>query len=130
MTPLTRWMLLTVIACTGCSNLQKTEPSAAPSFVIILADDLGWADVSCQGSPWKTPAIDALAADGIRFTRAASNGPNCAPSRACLVTGTDVTRHGIFTVRPAARGKKENRRLEPPRTEHKLKAEADRKSVV
>ena len=124
MTPLARWMLLTVIACTGCSNLQKTDPSAAPSFVIILADDLGWADVSYQGSPWKTPAIDALAADGIRFTRAASNGPNCAPSRACLVTGTDVTRHGIFTVRPAARGKKENRRLEPPRTEHKLKAEA------
>ncbi|MDE0960930.1 MAG: sulfatase [Planctomycetota bacterium] len=117
-------MLLPAIAWLGCSNLQKGAPKTAPSFVIILADDLGWADVSCQGSVWKTPAIDALAADGIRFTRAASNGPNCAPSRACLVTGTDVTRHGIFTVRPAARGKKKNRRLEPPRTEHKLKPEA------
>jgi len=108
----------------GCSHLQRSDPEPLPSFVIILADDLGWADVSCQGSIWNTPAIDALAADGIRFTRAASNGPNCAPSRACLVTGTDVTRHGIFTVRPSARGKKENRRLEPPRTRHKLEPEA------
>ena len=114
---------LTLFFIYGCALASAREDSP-PSYVIILADDLGWADVSCQGSLWQTPSIDALAADGIRFTRAASNGPNCAPSRACLLTGTDVAEHGIFTVRPSARGKAENRKLTPPRTEHALTPEA------
>ncbi|MGE4632973.1 MAG: sulfatase [Planctomycetota bacterium] len=114
---------LTLLFICGCALASAREDSP-PSYVIILADDLGWADVSCQGSLWQTPSIDALAADGIRFTRAASNGPNCAPSRACLLTGTDVAEHGIFTVRPSARGKAENRKLTPPRTEHALTPEA------
>ena len=119
-----RWLIsCAVVFASGCvvATVRQETPS---SFVIILADDLGWADVSCQGSVWKTPSIDALAASGIRFTRAASNGPNCAPSRACLITGTDVTEHGIFTVRPSARGKAENRKLVPPRTKHALTPEA------
>lgn len=119
-----RWLIsCAVVFASGCvvATVRQETPS---SFVIILADDLGWADVSCQGSVWKTPSIDALAASGIRFTRAASNGPNCAPSRACLITGTDVTEHGIFTVRPSARGKAENRKLVPPRTKYALTPEA------
>ncbi|MGE4619785.1 MAG: sulfatase [Planctomycetota bacterium] len=107
--------------CTQATVRQEVQP---PSYVIILADDLGWADVSCQGSPWQTPSIDALAADGVRFSRAASNGPNCAPSRACLVTGTDVAEHGIFTVHPSARGKAANRKLIPPKTKRVLASEA------
>ncbi len=113
-----------IILLAGCANLSTSEPMTPPSYVIILADDLGWADVSCQGSRWQTPGIDALAAAGIRFTRASSNGPNCAPSRACLFTGTDVAEHGIFTVRPAARGKAKNRKLVPPKTRRALAPEA------
>lgn len=119
-----RWLICCAALLFCGVVLASPHQEAPPSFVIILADDLGWADVSCQGSPWKTPAIDQLAADGLRFTRAASNGPNCAPSRACLMTGTDVAEHGIFTVKPSARGKAENRRLVPPATRRALVPEA------
>ena len=124
------WILLVhlwVIA--GCAQVpQEREPEdsefAETSIVVILADDLGWADISCQGSAWETPAIDQLAREGIRFTRAYSNGPNCAPSRACLITGTDVATHGVFTVPPSTRGKAENRKLNPPKSRRVLRDEA------
>ena len=104
----------------GCAQIPQKTESAPPSVILVLADDLGWADISCQGSAWATPAIDQLAAEGVRLTRAYSNGPNCAPSRACLMTGLDVAEHGVFTVAPAARGKKENRKLVPPKTRRTL----------
>ncbi len=117
-------IVCTLLFCGCCTQATVRQEVQPPSYVIILADDLGWADVSCQGSPWQTPSIDALAADGVRFSRAASNGPNCAPSRACLVTGTDVAEHGIFTVHPSARGKAANRKLIPPKTKRALASEA------
>ncbi|MAJ28311.1 hypothetical protein CBD41_02630 [bacterium TMED181] len=104
----------------GCASLPRQVTEAPPSVILVLADDLGWADISCQGSAWQTPAIDRLAAEGVRLTRAYSNGPNCAPSRACLMTGLDVAAHGVFTVAPAARGKAQNRQLVPPKTRRTL----------
>ena len=115
--------LLGLISCLilgGCAQIPQKSESSPLSVILVLADDLGWADISCQGSAWATPAIDQLAAEGVRLTRAYSNGPNCAPSRACLMTGLDVAEHGVFTVAPAARGKKENRKLVPPKTRRTL----------
>ena len=59
-----------------------------PNFVFILADDLGYSDLGCYGARVQaTPALDRLAADGLRFTDGYSNSPVCSPTRFALVTG-------------------------------------------
>src|SRR5262245_36968585 len=59
-----------------------------PNFLFILADDLGYADVSCYGRrDFTTPNIDRLAADGLRFTQAYANSAVCTASRVALMTG-------------------------------------------
>ena len=84
------------------------------NIILIYADDLGWRDLGVMGSDYyETPAIDRLAGQGMRFTRAYSNGPNCAPSRASLLSGQYSPRHGIYTVGSAARGESRDRRLIP-----------------
>ena len=70
-----------------------------PNFVIILADDLGWRDVGFAGNrDVDTPCLDALAKRGTVFTKACASAPNCAPTRACLLTGQYPPRHGVYTV--------------------------------
>lgn len=60
----------------------------APNIILILADDLGYGDVGCYGCPdIRTPAIDRLAREGVRFTSFYSNGPECTPTRTALMTG-------------------------------------------
>ena len=67
-----------------------------PNFVIILADDLGYADLGCYGNQVnRTPAIDRLAREGLRFTDFHSNGANCSPTRAALLTRRYQQRMGI-----------------------------------
>ncbi len=59
-----------------------------PNIVFIMADDLGWADLSCYGrEDYETPAIDALAAQGMRFTHAYANSAVCTATRVALMTG-------------------------------------------
>ncbi len=88
--------------------------SAPPNIVLILADDLGWTDLGCQGSGYYlTPALDALAEGGMRFTDAYAAAPNCAPTRAALLSGLAAPRTGVYTVGNPARGKEEFRRLVP-----------------
>jgi arylsulfatase A-like enzyme len=66
-----------------------------PNVIIILADDLGYGDTGVYGSPIvKTPNIDALAGDGVRFTDGYVTHPVCAPSRAAIMTGRYQTRFG------------------------------------
>jgi len=66
-----------------------------PNIVLILADDLGSADLSCYGSKdLRTPAIDSLAADGLLFRQAYANAPECTPSRCALLTGRYQQRVG------------------------------------
>ncbi|MEZ6086489.1 MAG: sulfatase [Pirellulaceae bacterium] len=66
-----------------------------PNIVILLADDLGYGELGCQGNPEiPTPHIDSIADQGIRFTQAYVAGPNCSPSRASLMTGRIPTRFG------------------------------------
>jgi arylsulfatase A-like enzyme len=66
------------------------------NVVVILADDLGWADLGCYGSRYhRTPALDRLAAAGVRFTNAYAACPVCSPSRAALLTGQAPARLGL-----------------------------------
>lgn len=59
-----------------------------PNFIVVVADDLGWGDLSVYGHPWvKTPALDRMARQGTLFTSFYVNGPVCSPTRAALLTG-------------------------------------------
>lgn len=81
-----------------------------PNVILILADDLGYSDVSCyrseheslyeQPSTSQTPNIDKLAENGIRFTDFYSGAAVCSPSRAALLTGRNCTRVGIYNWIP------------------------------
>lgn len=88
-------LLLFLAALAACSGGGKPEP-ARPNVVLVLVDDLGWMDLGCQGSTfYETPRIDALAAEGTRFTQAYSNCPVCSPSRAALMSGQNPGRVGF-----------------------------------
>src|SRR5947209_627281 len=64
------------------------QTSAPPNIVFIMADDLGYADVSCYGRrDYTTPNIDRIAAEGMRFTQAYANSPVCSATRTALITG-------------------------------------------
>ena len=66
-----------------------------PNIVVIVADDMGYADIGVHGSPdIRTPNIDALARDGVRFTDAYVSGPYCSPTRAGFLTGRYPQRFG------------------------------------
>lgn len=94
--------------------LARPGFSSPPNIVFFYIDDLGWSDLGCQGSDfYQTPNIDRLAADGMVFTDAYACAPNCAPSRACLLSGQYTPRHGIFTVGDPKRGNHRFRKLEP-----------------
>lgn len=76
---------------------------ARPNVIVILADDLGYGDTAVYGSKIvKTPNIDAMAADGVRFTQGYVAHPVCAPSRAALMTGRYQTRFG-YEFNPVGR---------------------------
>jgi arylsulfatase A-like enzyme len=63
-------------------------PRRRPNIVFIMADDLGWGDLSCYGATdFRTPHLDRLAAQGVRFTDAYANSCVCSPSRVALMTG-------------------------------------------
>ena len=92
----------------------ETNPVTKPNIVFILADDLGWKDVGYQGSDfYETPNIDRLAKDGLVFTAGYAAAGNCAPSRACLLSGNYTPRHGVYAVGSTNRGPKAAQRLVP-----------------
>ncbi len=93
-----------------------TNPShnEKPNIIFIMVDDLGWKDVGFMGSNYyETPNIDKLSSQGMIFTNAYANAPNCAPTRACLMSGQYSPRHGVYTVNNPDRGKSINRKLIP-----------------
>ncbi len=62
--------------------------AAPPNIIFILADDMGWADLRCQGHPYaQTPNLDRLASEGTRFTQCYATGVTCCPSRTGFMTG-------------------------------------------
>jgi arylsulfatase A len=79
--------------------LECATAATRPSFVLILADDMGWNDAAFTGNRFiETPNLDGLAREGMQFTEACASAPNCAPTRACLLTGQYPPRHGVYTV--------------------------------
>jgi len=86
--------------------LAKAAPRRPPNFLFILADDMGYADLSCYGRrEYRTPALDALASQGIRFTAAYANSAVCTPSRVALLTGRYQQRLAIGLEEPLAQRK-------------------------
>ena len=70
--------------------------SAKPNLILILCDDLGYGDLGCYGSDrHRTPAVDRLAAEGVKLTHFYSSSPVCTPSRASLLTGAYAQRVGL-----------------------------------
>ncbi len=90
---------ITALLCASplAANGQKKK-NARPNIVFILADDLGWRDMSNEGSTfYETPNLDRLAGSGMKFTRGYAACQVCSPSRASILTGTYPTKHGITT---------------------------------
>jgi arylsulfatase A-like enzyme len=96
-------VLLLLLLATQAASAQTRRPN----IVIIVADDIGYADFGFQGrtSDIRTPNIDRLARAGVRFTNAYVSGPYCSPTRAGLLTGIYPQRFGYeFNPMPAAGG--------------------------
>jgi arylsulfatase len=86
--------LITSVACqTQPADDTGAEPSR-PNIIVIVADDMGYSDIGCYGSEIHTPNIDALAANGVRFTQFYNTG-RCSPSRASLLTGLYPHQAGV-----------------------------------
>ncbi len=79
------------------SVMMAQSPAQQPNFVIVLVDDLGWADVTCNypESFYETPNIDRMAEQGVRFSQAYAAHPVCSPTRAAIMTGKHPNRVGI-----------------------------------
>jgi arylsulfatase A-like enzyme len=92
--------LLTALLIAPLASLHSADASAPmkPNIIFIMADDLGYGDVSIYGSTIQTPNIDQLAKDGLKFTDFHSNGPNCSPTRCAFMTGRYQNRAGIASL--------------------------------
>ena len=76
----------------GCA---PTEPTDRPNILILMSDNHSWNHVGCYGDrTLRTPNIDALAEEGVRFTHAFCPAPSCTPARAAMLTGQDIWRLG------------------------------------
>ena len=79
-------------------------PNQRPNFIVFLTDDQGYGDLSCMGATdFKTPSLDKLASEGIRFTDWYTNCPVCSPARASLLTGRYPGNTGIRGILPGHR---------------------------
>jgi arylsulfatase A-like enzyme len=85
-------LFLTLIGLSRSSHAQSR-----PNVIVIVADDLGWADLGCHGvrTDVKTPSLDSLAMSGVRFSAGYACAPVCVPSRAGLLTGKYPNRFGM-----------------------------------
>ena len=107
---------LLALGASGCSQESSTSApisqnaSARPNVIVILADDLGYADISAYGiKRISTPNIDRIGDEGVKFTDAYAAAPVCAPSRAALQTGRYPGRYGFeYNNGPPARDVAEN----------------------
>lgn len=76
------------LAATKAAAQSLNKKAERPNIVFILGDDMGWGDLSCYGRPdYRTPILDKLALDGVKFTNAYSAAPVCTPTRVGFITG-------------------------------------------
>ena len=81
--------------------LANAIAAAQPNIIVIMADDLGYGDVSCYGAKAvRTPAIDQLAREGVRFTSGYCSASTCTPTRFSLLTGTYAFRQRGTGIAP------------------------------
>lgn len=78
-------------------TMPATAADRPMNVIFILADDLGWSDTTLNGTTrlYQTPNLDRLASRGLTFSRAYSDSPLCSPTRASILTGLSVSRHGV-----------------------------------
>ncbi len=98
---MTRRSLLQMAAAAGSGAAAQPAQNARrrPNIVLIYADDLGYGDLGCYGNTTiKTPHIDRLAAEGVRFTDFVVSWPACTPSRSGLLTGRYPQRNGLYDM--------------------------------
>jgi len=84
-------------AVPGCNAAQRTAESSdpgKPNIIVIMCDDMGYSDIGCYGSEIKTPNLDKLAANGLRFTQF-YNTARCCPTRASILTGLYSHQAGV-----------------------------------
>ncbi|MFZ9979912.1 MAG: sulfatase [Opitutales bacterium] len=103
MRTLAAYALLLALQLAATATLNAADGrKQKPNVIVILADDLGWADLSCYGSTFhESPNLDKLAALGMRFTQAYSSSPYCSPSRAAIMTGRHPARLKITAPIPS-----------------------------
>ncbi len=88
-----------ISSLTGCSPRKYSKDKNKPNIILITADDLGWKDISCYGNlDVKTPHIDRLAREGVKFQNAFVVTSSCAPSRASLITGQYPHTNGVTAL--------------------------------
>ena len=108
-------LLLMLLSSCNKESLDK------PNIILIVADDLGWSDLSYMGSKYyETPNIDKLSKSGMTFYNGYASSANCAPSRATMLSGKYHTEHGIYTVRNSDRGSRKTRKIIPIETKTTL----------
>ena len=108
-------LLLMLLSSCNKESLDK------PNIILIVADDLGWSDLSYMGSEYyETPNIDKLSKSGMTFYNGYASSANCAPSRATMLSGKYHTEHGIYTVRNSDRGSRKTRKIIPIETKTTL----------
>ena len=84
------------LCMTALALSSPAQSRTRPNILLVVADDLGWGDVSMNGrDSWQTPNIDRLAREGTRFTRFYSGAAVCNPARACLLTGKYGIHNGV-----------------------------------
>lgn len=94
-------VLAIIVTCLSVMTLRADQ---RPNIVVILCDDLGYGDLECYGHPHiKTPNLNMLAKEGIRFTDFYSTAPVCSPSRVGLMTGRSPNRAGVYDWIPHGR---------------------------
>jgi len=109
-------ILIIISLFISCQTIENKNEN--PNIVLIVADDLGWTDVSYMGSKYyETPNIDKLSRSGMTFYNGYASAANCAPSRATMLSGRYNTHHGIYTVGASERGSEKTRKIIPIRNE-------------
>ena len=99
---------------TNIIHAQQSTKNAKPNILLIFTDDMGVMDVGYNGTDYyETPNIDKLAKEGMRFTNAYAAGANCAPSRACMMSGLYTPRHEVYAVSNTMKGPINLMRLAP-----------------
>lgn len=111
-----------LIICCLIGLATRAHAAIRPHIICIMADDLGWMDLHCQGNRvLRTPQLDGFAKQGVRFSNAYAAAPVCSPTRAALITGLaparlQITQHGA----DQRQFWPEDRLVQPPPAKHEL----------